>query len=265
MMDLAAFLTVPNISLVGVGVVIATSASLLGIGGGLLWVPYFILVYGFSARSAVMLSFLIQIVGMGSAAVENIRSKNVCWRIAGMIFPFVAAGVVAGAFLNQRIMQTQYIETGLGISGIIVSLIFAFQSEHCNALLTLDRSARPPVILMPVSALFGTVSGMFSIGIGDFLIPLVREKMRMPMRYIVGTNLLLNFQVALIGTVSYFLLSGFVLKRETWTVLVFSWTGVVIGGQIGPRLVCRITDDRIREIFIFVFLLIGIHLLYQSL
>ncbi len=264
-MELLNYLTPSNVSLVFVGITIATFASLVGIGGGLLWAPYLILVCGFDAHTAVMLSFLIQLAGMGSAALENIRSGNVFWKLAMILLPFVVLGVVGGSYLNRMFAESHNIEMGLGMSGIIVSLIFAFQTEHYNASLTLDRKKNPPLYLLPVSVIFGSVSGMFSVGIGDFLIPIIRGRMKIPMRYTVGTNLLLNFTIALIGAGAHYYLRGLELNHYTMTVLAFSWTGVILGGQIGPRLAKRITDNRLKEIFIFVLLLIGIHLIYQSL
>lgn len=265
MTELTVYLTPNNIALIFVGISIATFASLVGIGGGLLWAPYLILVCGFDAHSAVMLSFLIQLAGMGSAAIENIRSGNVFWKLALLLLPFVLVGVVGGSFLNQQFAQAEYIETGLGVSGIIVSLIFAFQTERYDEDLVFNRSVRPPLYMLPVTSFFGSVSGMFSIGIGDFLIPIVRGRLKVPMRYTVGTNLVLNFSIALIGAVTHYILGGFTFDESTMTVLGFSWFGVILGGQIGPRLARRITDNRLKELFIFVLMLIGIHLIYQSL
>jgi uncharacterized membrane protein YfcA len=259
------YLTLPNLSLIGVGIIIATFASLVGIGGGLLWAPYLILVAKFDPYTAVMLSFLIQLAGMGSATLENIRSGNIFWKLALILMPFIILGVIGGSYLSRMFAESEYIEMGLGISGIIVSLIFAFQTESYDEDIVLDRKKYPPLYLLPISTIFGSISGMFSIGIGDFLIPLVRGRMKVPMRFTVGTNLFLNFTIALIGATSHYFIGKFIFTEKILTVLAFSWVGVILGGQIGPRLARHITDNRLKEIFIFVLLLIGIHLIYQSL
>lgn len=265
MFDYTLFFEPTYIVLIGVGVLIATFASLVGIGGGLLWAPFYILVLGVKTHDAIILSFLVQVVGMGSATLENIRSKQIFWKLAFVLLPFIAVGVVIGSFLSQMIADSNYIEMGLGLAGIAVSLIFAFQSEHYDTTLTLDRSARPPLLLLPLSIVFGSVSGLFSIGIGDFLIPVIRGRMKVPMQFTVGTNLFLNFSIAAMGTVAHMVISGFRFDNQTMNIVLFSWIGVLVGGQIGPRLSNKISDGRLKEIFIFVLLLIGIHLVYHSL
>jgi hypothetical protein len=39
---------------------------------------------------------------------------------------------------------------------------------------------------------------------------------------------------------------------------------VIIGGQIGPRFSERINERMLKEVFIFLLTLIGIHLIYNS-
>jgi len=40
--------------------------------------------------------------------------------------------------------------------------------------------------------------------------------------------------------------------------------GVMIGGQIGPRIIRRINERILKEMFVFVLTLFGIHLIYNS-
>ena len=49
-------------------------------------------------------------------------------------------------------------------------------------------------------------------------------------------------------------------------VLVLAWAlpGVIIGGQIGPRIVGRMNERWLKEVFIFLLTVIGIHLIYNS-
>jgi uncharacterized membrane protein YfcA len=48
-----------------------------------------------------------------------------------------------------------------------------------------------------------------------------------------------------------------------WSVALREIPGVVIGGQIGPRLVQKIDEELLKEIFIFLLTLIGCHLVYN--
>jgi len=254
-----------NLILIPIGITIATFASLIGIGGGLLWAPYLILVRNLNPQEAIMISFLIQFVGMGSATFTNIKNKAIYWRLALILLPFVALGVIIGSFINQRLAEPHILEVGLGITCIVVSLYFAFQTEDYNTALNLDRSMKPPWSMKGQSSIFGIVSGLFSIGIGDFLIPVMRGRMKIPMHYTIGTCLFLNFSLAFVGGIFHFVFSDTPLDKDMISLVGYSWVGVIIGGQLGPKLSRMIGDNRLKEMFVFVLLIIGIHLIYQSM
>ncbi len=258
-------LMLENWPLVPVGIVIATFASLIGIGGGLLWAPYLILVVKLDPTLAVFISFAIQLVGMGSATFRNLVNRTIYWSLAIRLVPLIVIGAVIGSYLNQRVADPVILEQGLGILSIVVALFFAFQTEKYDESMTLDKTISPPAWFQAQGGLFGVISGLFSVGIGDFLIPVMRSRLKIPMRYTIGTSLFCNFSLALMGTLAHFLLTEHPMTREILGILVYSWIGVIIGGQIGPKLSTMIEDTRLKEIFIFALLLIGIHLIYQSL
>jgi len=251
--------------LIPVGIFIATFASLIGIGGGLLWAPFLILFLKIDPKLAVLISFFIQFVGMGSATFSNIRNKQIYWKLAIRVIPFIALGVIAGTFLNQRLANPKFLEMGIGIVSIFVSLFFAFQTEKYDINMNLDKSILPPLWFKAQSGFFGIISGLFSVGIGDFLIPIMRSKLKIPMKYTIGTSLFLNFSIAFMGSIFSFGLSTSTLDQHHFWILGYSWIGVIIGGQLGPKLSNTVADTRLKETFIFVLLLIGIHLIYQSL
>jgi uncharacterized membrane protein YfcA len=251
--------------LIPIGIFIATFASLIGIGGGLLWAPFLILVLKLDPKIAILISFIIQLVGMGSATFSNIRNKQIFWKLSIRLLPFIAVGVITGSFLSQRLADSRFLEMGMGIVGIFVSLFFAFQTEKYDANMNLDKTILPPLWFKAESGFFGIISGLFSVGIGDFLIPLMRTKLKIPMKYTIGTSLFLNFSIALMGSIFSYSLSTFTIQQHHLWILGYSWIGVIIGGQLGPKLSNTVADTRLKEIFIFALLLIGIHLIYQSL
>ncbi len=254
-----------NILLIPIGMVISTFASLIGIGGGLLWAPYFILFKGFDPQKAVMFSFLIQFVGMGSAAYSNIRQKFVLWKMVLSLLPVILLGVVAGAFLNQRVANAETLKGILGAVSIMVSIFFASQTEKYDTGLIVRPAIKAPLWFKGQSLFFGSMSGFLSIGIGDFLIPVMRSKLKIPMRYAIGTNLFLNFFIAFMGAILHLIFTVHSFTADMMQILVFSWVGVALGGQLGPKLLTVIDDNRIKEMFIFAMLLIGIHLIYSAL
>ncbi len=181
------------------------------------------------------------------------------------LLPLIAVGVTAGAYLNQRVANPNMLKGILGMVSIAVSIFFTVQTEKYDSTLTVNRLTPPPLWLKIQSPLLGWICGLLSIGIGDFLIPVMRGKMKIPMKYSVGTNLLLNFSIALMGSVFHLTFSEYQFTPNMIQILIFSWIGVFIGGQLGPALSNHFDDTRLKEIFIFLLLLMGIHLIYKSL
>lgn len=251
--------------MIPIGIFIGSFASTMGIGGGILWAPYLILVRDMDPRLAVFFSFLIQMVGMGSAAFRNFIKKQLLIKFAVKATPFILIGAASGAFINQRLANIQTLEIGLGFIAIMISIAFAFQREKYDESLNIDNTISPPMKFNLSSFLFGNISGIFSIGIGDFLIPMMRGKLKIPMRYAVGTSLFFNFLLAVGGSIFHFLMSQKSYTLETFEPLVYIWPGVMIGGQLGPYLSEKISDQRLKEVFIFVMMVIGMHLIYQAL
>ena len=264
-MDIASFATAQNLILIPIGIFIAAFATFIGIGGGLLWAPYLIMVRRLDPQTAIMVSFLIQIVGMGSATYSNFRKKYIYWRLALTLLPPIAAGILAGALLTRLAADTKSLEIGLGVLSISMSIFFTFYTEDYTAEMNLDRSIAPPRWLKGTAGLLGIVSGFFSTGISDLLIPFIRNKLKVPMRYAIGTKLFLNFALAFLGGSIHLFLNFSTVTPRIFEILIFAWAGVLIGGQLGPYLSERIGDEKLKEVFVFALLLMGINLIYRSL
>jgi len=247
-----------------VGIVIATVASLLGIGGGIVWVPYLILVMELAPKDAILLSFGIQIVGMGSASIKYLAQNRILWRLTRGLILFIFAGVLLGAFLSQRVAGGNILKLGIGIFSMFIAIFFAFQAERYHVQLQRDTKLKAPTWLSFSSVGMGGLSGLFSIGVGDMLIPIMRGKLKVPMQNAVGTALALNFFVALSGGVSHFFFAENV-PLNLWHAFAYGAVGVAIGGQIGGFLSSRMDESRLKEMFIFLLMLIGIHMIYQSI
>ncbi len=251
-------------NLLPAGIVIATIASLMGIGGGVVWVPYLIIFAKFPPRDAIMLSFAIQAVGMGSAVIMYLRQKMIFWGLAFSILPFVFFGMLTGSFLSQRVAESSVIQMTLGVFSMAVAIFFAFQTESYGMSLNRDSGVKAPAWLRFSSFFMGQVSGFLSIGIGDLLIPAIRSRLKIPMQNAVGTALIMNFFVALSGGVTHILLSENDVSGFS-QAFAFGGTGVFVGAQIGSFLSSRIDEYRLKELFIFLLMMIGLHMIYHSL
>jgi len=247
-----------------VGIIIATFASLMGIAGGVVWVPYLILVMDMNPHEAIILSFGIQIIGMGSGVSNYIRSKKVYWNLAASMGPFVILGILIGSYLSQRVAGVQAMKIVMGSVSMIIAVYFASQTEAYDETLNTNPKIKAPIWLRGSGVFMGVVSGFLSIGIGDFLIPAIRSKLKISMVNAVATALIINFSVAVIASMTHTILSGGFLK-SLLTPFLFGAGGVFIGGQLGYLLSKRVNEQRLKEMFIFILMIIGLHMIYHAL
>jgi uncharacterized membrane protein YfcA len=101
---------------------------------------------------------------------------------------------------------------------------------------------------------------MLSISIGEWLVPIMRSRLSLKMGVAVATSVATIFGVCVLGAILHLLMGG---KAHAQT-LVWAIPGVIIGGQIGPRIAEGINDRMLKDVFIFLLTLIGIHLIYNS-
>jgi len=103
-------------------------------------------------------------------------------------------------------------------------------------------------------------SGMLSVSIGEWLVPVMRSKLALRMHTAVATSIVAVCGTCVVGAALHFGLGG----RPHWPTVAWAVPGVFIGGQLGPRLAERINERKLKEVFIFLLTLIGIHLTYNA-
>lgn len=241
------------------GIVVAAAASAIGIGGGILWMPVFLIGFGMGPESAVLSSLLIQTAGMGSGTVAFIRQQRADLRLAIFLTAFAAPGVAAGAMVTSRLAPGQ-LELVLGILTLTTALLFvsAHQryADHGVDRAPLARARRYAWLVM----LMSTASGLLSVSVGEWLIPLLRSKLSMRMGTAIATSIVVIFGTCVMGV----MLHAFQGAKTDLRMVAWAIPGVLIGGQLGPRITHRINDRLLKEIFIFLLTLVGIHLIYNA-
>ncbi|MFZ1987144.1 MAG: sulfite exporter TauE/SafE family protein [Desulfatitalea sp.] len=242
-----------------VGILIAMVASTVGIGGGILWMPFLLIILQLSPTTAVVTSLVIQAAGMGSGTIAFWQQRRIDSRLAVLLLALTVPGIAMGVWLT-RIVAPAYLELILGALTLLTALIFVSANQGYGESgvdrVELKRAGRYgwAVTIMAVA------SGMLSVSIGEWVVPLMRNKMALRMTVAVATSIATIFGTCVIGAAFHIGIGG----RPHWPVLIWAIPGVILGGQIGPRLAERINDRVLKEVFIFLLTLIGIHLIYNS-
>jgi len=253
---------IAELGLVLAGLFISTAAMTIGIGGGILWTPLLILAYGLSPQEAVATSLLIQVIGMGSGSFAFLRTNLVEKKLTLTFFLAALPGVIIGSIVTVNLPQ-QPVQMALGIMAMLLALLFVAGQDQLDEEQVDYHFDRAKVNrLLPIPGFFGFIMGFLSLGIGEWLIPAMRNRLHLDMKRCVATIIPMMFLLAVVAAILHWS-----LMEESIQLNYFLWgsMGTLIGGQIGPRVARYIDDKMLKETFIFLMTLIGIHLIFHAI
>ncbi len=240
------------------GLVIATVAMFTGLGGGVLWVPFLIEVYDLPAREAIFCALVIQIFGLGSATIANLRLRLLDRGLFKQQAVAAVPTAVGGALL-ARWTSPVWIELALGSLIFVIAYAFLrgddlFEPGGAAADLEAGRAA------MPVAGLGGFLTGFLSVGIGGWLVPLFNRRCRLSMPRAVATAVALMLALSVVASACHFALGG----RLRWDLTLVGIAGVVLGAQVGTRLHLKVSESRFKEIFVLLLVFLGAHVTFNA-
>jgi hypothetical protein len=241
------------------GICIATVVMMVGFGGGILWMPFLLIGLEMDPGTAILTSLLIQTGGTASGSFSYVMQKKTDNRLALLLLAIAIPGVTVGATIAHRLVLA-HIELMIGVLSLTTALLFVSSNQKYH------EEGKDRVDLQSawkhswIAAVAAVASGMLTINIGEWLVLILRKKMQLKMSNSIATCVLVTFGISLLGALTHLGLSS----RPNLPILLYAIPGVLIGGQLGSRLATRIDERLLKEIFIFILTLIGIHLVYSS-
>ncbi len=235
------------------GIVIATVGMSAGVAGSNFWIPVYLLWLGLEPRLAFWVSLLTMLFGFGSGVVRNLRDGNVDSYLVGRYLLAAAPAALVGALASTRVP----------VSGLLA--VFAVLILTYGIVLIVRRgipaSAEPhQQIYWPIGVLAGLLQGVIATGSGILLMPALLGHQRIRHHAeAVGSTVVVVFVLSLLSIafrIDQALLQ--VLEQEAGTIfeiMVFAATGVLVGGQIGPR-VARALPRHWLRVYVGVLLLV---------
>lgn len=244
---------------------IGVTLGLLGGGGSILAVPLLVYVAGFGEKEAIAASLFI--VGTTSivATIGHAREKRVQWK-TGLIF---GAASMVGAFAGGWL--------GGYIPGNVLLILFAIMMLATSIAMIrgrknktpADAAANAPVptkTSLPLArilidgAVVGLATGMVGAGGGFLVVPALTLLGGLPMAVAVGTSLLVIVMKSFAG------LSGYLFSVQLDWIPVLAITALaILGSFAGAALAGKINEAKLRKIFGYFVLVMGVFVLGQEL
>lgn len=249
-----------DIGLILAGILISTIAIAVGIGGGILWTPLLILIYKLSPAEAIATSLLIQVMGMGSGTIAYVRAKKVIPRLSFVFILAALPGVIIGSYLTVSLPEN-IIQMALGIMSMLIAILFVSSNIEVNSDTKFKYNSKEVKKVLPIPAFFGFILGSLSLGIGEWLIPVLRSKLKLAMTTAIATVIPMMFVLALVASFIHWML----IDNINYDYFLWGSLGTLIGGQIGAHISSRVNERLLKQSFIYLMTLIGIHLIFQSI
>ena len=252
--------------------VVSTVFSMIGMGGGILYVPI-LLFAGFSFKQAPAIS-LILIVATSTAALFTFwRNRKVDWKLALVIDPATDVMAFVGGYFSALVPESVLRGFLAGILMIAGTLMLKNNSHRDASEMQggggwwrwhrtfngVDYTVNLPLVLT-AAALIGILSGMLGITGGIIKLPIMVLLCGVPMDVAVATSTVMVAVTALSG------LAGHAVNGQVdWRVGLVLAVAAVAGGLLGSRISISMNKARLKKVFGLIVWLIAIRMVIQLL
>ncbi|SCF35408.1 hypothetical protein GA0074696_4761 [Micromonospora purpureochromogenes] len=178
----------------GLGALIGILLGLLGGGGSILAVPALVYCTGMSLSAAVPTSLLVVGISSATALLPRLRARQIRWRIAGIVGVAGVAGAFAGAAVN-RLLDSRIVLIGFAVLMVAAAIRMLRDEGEAGGDCALPgggvnwRGCLPKSVGAGIAV--GFLTGLFGVGGGFLLIPVLVLLLGLPMPAAVGTSLVI--------------------------------------------------------------------------
>ncbi len=249
-------------ALVLVGLAAGIFAGLFGIGGGVVIVPALVLFAGFSLVESTGTSLAAILLPVGILGViAYYRARIIDIRASAYIAAGLVTTVAVGAWLAHS-LPPDLVKKLYGVFLIYVSWTFIDPVHRVRLLLGHPLAPKtepeaPPrasaLALVGVGVAAGVMAGLFGIGGGNIIVPLLVVALGYPAKRAIATSLgTLLLPIGLPGVLYYFHAGTLDVGAAVWVAL-----GLLVGTVFGARITIRLSTSIIK-------LLYGLFLLFVA-
>ncbi|MBI4317805.1 MAG: sulfite exporter TauE/SafE family protein [Chloroflexi bacterium] len=254
-----------------------TLGAIVGLGGGIVVVPLLTIFLGIDIRYAIGASIVSVIATSSGAAAAYVREGITNRRVGLVLATATTTGAVTGTLAAAYISaQALYL-----IFAVILgySAMAMFQKRHVDVPInapdhpwarrlrlagaypdaTLGKMVHYNVGCVPLALVLmyasGIVSGLLGIGSGSLNVPAMDMVLRLPLKVSTATS---NFMIGVTAaaSASLYFARGDIVPIVAAPVAI----GVLIGAMAGARAMVRLRTPVIRQIFVFVLVVIALQM-----
>lgn len=252
--------------------------SLTGIGGGVVIVPLLTLVFGVDLRYAIGASLVSVIASSSGSAATFVRDGYTNIRIGMFLEIATTIGAIVGAYIASQIPTTTLaVIFGVALittAGLVVqnrpedtepvkadAIAHSLRLQGSYPTESGWRSYHVTNVLPGFGLVFfgGIISALLGIGGGTIKVPAMDQVMRIPFKVATTTS---NFMIGVTAaaSVGIYLSNGYIDPVLAAPVML----GVLIGTEVGTRVLPGAKVLVIRRVFAATMVVIGLRMIYKA-
>ncbi|MCC5658236.1 sulfite exporter TauE/SafE family protein [Nostoc sp. XA010] len=251
-----------------IGIVVGIISALLGIGGGLLYVPALAAV-GASPIQSLATSLVAITFGAISGTIQNWQMKSFKLETVSLLtFPAMLTteiGVNIARALPSKWLLLSF--SALQITAIwLINLKNKLQKDEKQAA-KIESPQSPgdstPILkTQGIGLIAGILSGLFGVGGGIVMVPLQVLLLKMPIKQSVQTS------YGAIVLISLWAVSRYVIADSTNVLILpglMLGVGSLLGANYGARLLPKLSDNLVRFLFTFLLIILAVYMSFKAL
>jgi len=241
--------------------IISTVASIVGLGGGVFFVPLLVLGFGIETQKAVSTSLLAMSFITVSATLVYAKQGRINYKVGVLLDLLDVPGAMIGVYLANIVSsKTLAFLFGVFLLAISIQLFRKTRNLEETPMVTKTSTnkltAKMVYLALFTSFVSGVVAGMFGAGGGTVDETIMILGMGMPVKVATATSV---FGMALTNT------AAVILHFQAGNIVTLNYAiPIVIGGlcgsQLGPRLSRKLNEETLRKILATVFILIALRM-----
>ncbi|WP_372525919.1 sulfite exporter TauE/SafE family protein [Piscinibacter sp.] len=246
-------------------------AGLLGIGGGMLLVPFMTLLLtlkGFPNDYIVKMAVATSLATICFTSISSVRAHHQRGAVRWGVVKLLAPGIVVGSMLGAQIAKA--------LPSNVLALFFAAFVSFSATQMFRNKKPRPTRQLPPAPGMFGAGSGigvlssLVGAGGGFVSVPFMTW-CNVPIHNAVATSAALGFPIALAGTVGY-VAAGWTLHGMPAGTLGFIYlpallvvsAASVTTAPLGARWAHRLDVQQLKRVFAGLLYALAAYMLYKA-
>ena len=269
-----------------ISMLIATIAMASGIGGAVFFSPLFMLALRLDAKIAIGTALITELSGFSSGLIAYIKTRLIDYKLARNLLmfsvPFAILGLFLADFFPDVILKTVF---AVGLIFIGLQLFTSWRKEEREKLVKANEEElkeehesclidnqgneyRYTICNQNMGKVFAAIGGAFvsmiSVGLAELQEYQLVARCKVPTPVAIATSIfvvVITLVVASIGHIYEFAQGNISNLMEVVNLAIFTVPGVILGGQIGPRVQKWLPDDKTKISISILFLLIGVFML----